>query len=88
MPQPQIIPLADHVNRDDAAAYISERHRLGCTRQYLARLASKGGGPPFRRLNGRWPIYKKSDLDVWAATRVSEPMLRASDRFQTVRKSA
>ena len=66
-------------NRDEAAAYIRERHRLRCSSAYLAKLACLGGGPTFRRLDGRWAVYDEADLDAWASARLSAPISKASD---------
>ena len=66
-------------NRDEAAAYIRERHGLRCTSGYLAKLASNGGGPAFRRLDGRWALYEDDDLDAWANARLSRPINKSSD---------
>jgi len=66
--------------RDDAAAYVREKHKLPCTSGYLAKLASvAGGGPPFRRLDGRWVLYAEEDLDAWALARLSRPIRKTSD---------
>ncbi len=45
----------------------------------LSTLASRGGGPPYRRFSGR-AIYKWSDLVSWAETRTSEPRRSTSER--------
>jgi hypothetical protein len=57
------------LRRADAAAYVSERYGFPCSRQWLAKLAVIGGGPVFRKA-GRFPIYKPSDLDSWAQSRI------------------
>lgn len=67
------------MTRDEAAAYIRQRHKLRCTSGYLAKLACIGGGPIFRRLDGRWAVYDEADLDAWALTRLSPPIAKASD---------
>lgn len=67
--------------RDDAAAYIRQKHHLPCTSGYLAKLASAGGGrgPAFHRLDNRWAFYAEEDLDAWALTRLSGPMRKSSE---------
>ncbi|TPL00492.1 hypothetical protein FJ938_22335 [Mesorhizobium sp. B2-4-14] len=62
--------------RDAAAAYIMATYGFPCSKAWLAKLASVGGGPVFRKA-GRVPIYSQSDLDAWAQARLSEPF-RAS----------
>ena len=44
----------------------------------LATLASRGGGPPFRKF-GRWPLYRWGDALDWARGRLSEPMRSTSE---------
>jgi hypothetical protein len=41
-------------------------------------LGSVGGGPIFRKA-GKWPLYIEADLDAWALSRISGPVLKASD---------
>jgi hypothetical protein len=67
------------LTRDEAAAYIRERHKLRCTAGYLGKLACLGGGPLYRRLDNRWALYDPADLDVWAASRISAPVRKAAD---------
>jgi hypothetical protein len=44
----------------------------------LAKLASVGGGPPFRSF-GRRPLYHPSDLIAWAQARCTGPRRSTSD---------
>ena len=62
--------------REDAAFYLTATYGFPCSKAWLAKLASVGGGPVFRKA-GRVPIYSQSDLDAWAQARLSEPF-RAS----------
>ena len=75
--------MTDHpstyLRRDDAAAYIRQKHKINCTAGYLAKLASAGGGPIFHRLHSRWALYTEEDLDNWALSRISGPLRKASD---------
>jgi hypothetical protein len=68
-----------YLRREDAAAYVRQKHKINCTAGYLAKLASAGGGPIFRRLHNRWALYTERDLDVWAQSRISGPLRRVSD---------
>ena len=45
-------------------------------RATLATLASRGGGPPYRRF-GRVPLYRWGDLLSWAEARLG-PMIRST----------
>jgi hypothetical protein len=47
-------------------------------RATLATLASRGGGPPFRRF-GRVPLYRWGDLLDWARSRLTLPMRSTSE---------
>jgi hypothetical protein len=66
------------LRRADAAAYVSERYGFPCSRQWLAKLAVVGGGPVFRKA-GRFPIYKPSDLDAWAQSRIGPAQTSTSE---------
>jgi hypothetical protein len=65
-----------YFRREDAAAYLTATFGFPVSKAWLAKLASTGGGPVFRKA-GRVPLYSKSDLDYWAQARLSEPF-RAS----------
>jgi hypothetical protein len=67
-----------YLRRADAAAYVTNRFGFPCSRQWLAKLAVIGGGPPFRKA-GRFPIYKPDDLDAWACSRIGPAMSSTSD---------
>jgi hypothetical protein len=47
-------------------------------RATLATLASRGGGPPYRRF-GRIPLYRWADLLYWARGRLSAQMFSTSE---------
>jgi hypothetical protein len=53
------------LRREQAAEYIRETYGFPCTRSWLAKLATMGGGPMFRKAS-RFPLYDKADLDAWA----------------------
>lgn len=65
-----------YFRRADAATYLSNKFGFPVSRAWLAKLASTGGGPVFRKA-GRVPLYARDDLDAWATARLSEPF-RAS----------
>lgn len=69
--------LPTYFRREEAAQYITETFGFSCSKAWLAKLASIGGGPVFRKA-GRVPLYTKKDLDIWAKARLSGPM-RASN---------
>ena len=47
-------------------------------RATLATLASRGGGPSYRRF-GRIPLYRWADLLDWARSRLGPPMRSTSE---------
>ena len=69
-----VAPL--YFRRADAASYLTEKYGFPVSKAWLAKLASTGGGPVFRKA-GRVPLYSKNELDLWAEARLSEPF-RAS----------
>lgn len=58
-----------YLRREAAAAYLKERYGAYTTKT-LAKLATVGGGPRYRKL-GPFPLYQPSDLDEWAGSRMS-----------------
>jgi hypothetical protein len=44
----------------------------------LAKLATIGGGPIYRKF-GRIVVYTTDDLDAWALSRLSRPMASTSE---------
>jgi hypothetical protein len=67
------------LRRSEAAAYLQSRYGAYST-DTLAKLASVGGGPPFRRL-GKFPLYLKVDLDEWAMSRLGDPVRSTAEYF-------
>jgi hypothetical protein len=57
------------LRRDQAAEYIRINYNFPCTRSWLAKLATIGGGPAFRKAS-RFPLYDKADLDTWAKSKI------------------
>lgn len=66
-----------YLRRDQAAEYLQSRFGA-YTVETLAKLASVGGGPKFRRL-GRFPVYTEIDLDNWAISRMSRVVSSTSE---------
>lgn len=53
------------LNREDAARYLRDEFGFRCKPVTLAKYATLGGGPKFRKA-GRYPVYDIPDLDEWA----------------------
>jgi hypothetical protein len=58
-----------YLRRTAAAAYLMGRYGA-YTAKTLAKLATVGGGPPYRKF-GPYPLYAQDDLDAWASSRMS-----------------
>ncbi len=57
------------LRRAEAAEYLQQNYGA-YTAETLAKMACRGGGPPFVRA-GRIPLYRPSDLDAWMHGRMS-----------------
>jgi len=64
--------------RRTAAAEALRQAGYPIARATLATLASRGGGPPFRRF-GRVPLYEWPELLRWAESRLSNPIRSTSE---------
>lgn len=67
------------VTRKVAAEYLKSRYGYG-TEKWLAKLASVGGGPVYRKSSGRMALYRLADIDAWALGRMSAPISSTSDK--------
>jgi hypothetical protein len=68
-----------NMRRADAARYLREVHGIPCAPATLAKDATVGGGPVFRKASGKFPIYAREDLDAWANSRLSKPVRSTSE---------
>ena len=66
------------LRRQAASEYLAENWGISRAPGTLAKLATIGGGPTFRRA-GRVPLYSPDDLDKWAASKLSAPMRSTSE---------
>lgn len=69
--------MKQYVRRSPAAEYVKERYGF-CTEKSLAKLATIGGGPKYRKI-GKMVVYDLDDLDAWAQSRMSEPVGSTSE---------
>ncbi len=65
------------LRRKEAARYLTEQRGLPISAQTLAKYATVGGGPAFRKF-GRFPLYQVEDLDAWAHSRLGPPQRSTS----------
>ena len=49
----------------------------------LATMASRGGGPPFRRFRSK-PLYRWGDVLAWAQSRLSAPVKSKSEQDNAI----
>lgn len=71
-------PILSNMRRADAARYIRDAHGIPCAPTTLAKYAVLGGGPAFRKA-GKFPIYSRDDLDVWANQRLGKLVYSTSE---------
>ena len=67
----------EYLNRIEAATYVRSQG-LPCAPATLAKLATMGGGPTFRKFS-RNVVYSPKDLDDWISSRLSEPKRNTAD---------
>lgn len=70
--------LTEFVSRRDASEYLMRRWGISRTERTLAFLATRGGGPVYRK-DGRRVLYSTTDLDTWAQARLSTRYASTSD---------
>jgi hypothetical protein len=73
--------LERRVRRNEASAHLQETYGIPCAPKTLAKLACIGGGPVFQKF-GRLPLYRLSDLDAWAESKLTKPV-RSTAELQT-----
>lgn len=66
-----------NLNRKEASAYLKEKYGITRAPSTLAKLASTGGGPSFRKA-GKNPLYPTLELDLWAQKTLSPLMASTS----------
>jgi hypothetical protein len=74
----------EYLTRRRASEYIEDRG-LPCKASTLAKWASTGGGPPYRRFGGKRVVYSTPDLDRWIEERLRDPHtgeIKTCDRRQ------
>ena len=76
--------MIDFLRRAQAADYLMGRFGA-YTSETLAKLASVGGGPKFRKI-GRFPVYTRDDLDAWADARMSLPVCSTAELSRLPRR--
>ncbi|MBM3553797.1 MAG: hypothetical protein FJX45_19145 [Alphaproteobacteria bacterium] len=65
------------LRRKAAGEYLKSKYGFG-SEKTLAKLASVGGGPEFRKGFGA-ALYEQAALDQWALSKIGEPQTSTSD---------
>ena len=66
------------LRRCEASTYLEQKHGVSVAVATLAKFATLGGGPPFRKF-GRFPLYEPAALDAWATAKLGRPRTSTSD---------
>jgi hypothetical protein len=66
------------LRRKELSQYLLLRHGLRVAPATLAKLASVGGGPPFRKF-GATPLYDTISADKWAIAKLGREHRSTSD---------
>jgi len=74
-----------YLSRKEASAYLQAKG-LPCAPATLAKLATIGGGPNFRKW-GRKVTYSPADLDAWISKRLSDPKSSTCDYGHAVARA-
>jgi hypothetical protein len=69
---------AARLNRHEASDYLFKKHGIRRSPSTLAKYASVGGGPIFRKAN-RAVLYDLPALDAYVASILSDPKTSTSD---------
>jgi hypothetical protein len=69
--------FSNYLRRKDAAEYLRQQYGFGSPRS-LAKLATVGGGPEYRKIGERIVVYEPSKLDEWAHSRIGKPQQSTS----------
>lgn len=77
------IPKTRFLSREEASAYLRDGWGISRTIKTLAKLATLGGGPPYRRDSSRC-LYDARDLDQWAQSILS-PKVNSSAELSTMK---
>ncbi|THD45211.1 MAG: hypothetical protein E7774_08505 [Bradyrhizobium sp.] len=70
-----------YLRRKTAGIYLRNKYGFGSEKS-LAKLASVGGGPEFRKA-GSAALYEPSKLDEWAVSKIGKPRRSTSDLSRT-----
>lgn len=57
------------LRRAEASQYLELNHGIILAPSTLATMATRGGGPPFQKVN-RTPLYPRDALDRWASEKL------------------
>jgi hypothetical protein len=72
-----------YLDRREAADYLTSQRGLRISRNTLQKMATTGGGPPYR-IFGIRAVYLATELDAWADTKLSDARHSTSELKSTI----
>ena len=66
------------LRRKEASDYVKEQYGVPCEDSTLAKYASTGGGPVFRKFGGK-AMYTPEDLDRWVEEKLTPPQASTAE---------
>lgn len=69
------------MRRSEASRYLLHVHGLSYTPATLAKKATLGGGPKFRKAGARTCLYDRKELDRWANEVLGPELTSTSDKI-------
>jgi hypothetical protein len=70
-----------HLTRQEASDYLTNVRGLPTSPKTLAKFATVGGGPEYRKFGSRRVVYEVSALDAWVESKLSRPFANTSQEF-------
>jgi hypothetical protein len=71
-------PLPENLSRREASLYLKIKYGVSRTEKTLAKKASVGGGPKFKK-DGRLAKYPVPELDIYAQEQLTDLMSSTAD---------
>ena len=75
------------LTRAEASAWFKTVYNINLSPRTLGNLASKGGGPKFRKAGARRVLHEESDLREYAESRLS-PKVRTTGELHALRSAS
>lgn len=72
-----------YLTRLEASEYLTDIKGLPTSPKTLAKLATVGGSPEYRKFGSRRVVYEVSALDKWVEGKLSAPLSNSSQELET-----